>query len=57
MDAGWYVHDGAGWPKVGTWEVDKKRFPGGLKAVTDHAHAKGAEVIVWFEVERVQQNF
>ncbi len=53
MDAGWYQHDGAGWPKVGTWEVDKKRFPGGLKAVTDHAHSRGVEVIVWFEVERV----
>ncbi len=53
MDAGWYQRDGAGWPKVGTWEVDAKRFPGGLKAVTDHAHAKGLEVIVWFEVERV----
>lgn len=52
MDAGWYQHDGAGWPKVGTWEVDRKRFPGGLKAVTDHCHAKGIEVIVWFEVER-----
>lgn len=53
MDAGWYVNDGAGWPKVGTWEVDKARFPGGLKAVTDHCHKKGTEVIVWFEVERV----
>ncbi len=53
MDAGWYKHEGAGWPKVGTWEVDDKRFPGGLKAVTDHAHARGVEVIVWFEVERV----
>ena len=28
MDAGWYKHGGAGWPKVGTWEVDDQRFPG-----------------------------
>jgi len=55
IDAGWYVNDGGdwGWPKVGTWEVDRKRFPGGLKAVSDHAHAKGIELLVWFEVERV----
>jgi len=53
MDAGWYENDGAGWGKVGTWEADKKRFPGGLKAVTDHCHANGIEVIVWVEVERV----
>ena len=53
MDAGWYPCDGAGWPKVGTWEVDKKRYPGGLRAVTDHAHARGIEAIVWFEPERV----
>ncbi len=53
MDAGWYPCDGVGWPKVGTWEVDRKRYPGGLKAVTDHAHSKGVQGIVWFEPERV----
>ncbi|MHB9006191.1 MAG: alpha-galactosidase [Limisphaerales bacterium] len=53
MDAGWYVHDGKGWPNTGTWEVDRKRFPNGLRAITDHAHAKGLKSIVWFEPERV----
>jgi alpha-galactosidase len=53
MDAGWYKHGGAGWPKVGTWEVDDQRFPGGIKAVADHCHPRGIQVIVWFEVERV----
>jgi len=53
MDAGWYVNDNAGWPKVGTWEVDKARFPDGIRAISDHCHAQGTEVIVWFEVERV----
>ena len=52
MDAGWYVNR-TGWPDVGTWEVDTKRFPGGLKAITDHAHQKGVKSIVWFEPERV----
>jgi len=51
MDAGWYP--GNGWPNTGTWEVDKKRFPRGLRAITDHAHERGVKSIVWFEPERV----
>ncbi|MBI2927600.1 MAG: alpha-galactosidase [Verrucomicrobia bacterium] len=52
MDAGWYPC-GDGWPNVGTWAPDAARFPRGLKPVSDHAHAKGAGLIVWFEPERV----
>ncbi|NLC56542.1 MAG: hypothetical protein GX774_06880 [Armatimonadetes bacterium] len=52
MDAGWYVNE-TGWPNVGTWEVDRKRFPRGLRAVSDYAHAKGLKTVVWFEPERV----
>jgi alpha-galactosidase len=52
MDAGWYVNDGA-WTTTGTWDVDKKRFPNGLRAVTDHGRSKGVKSIVWFEPERV----
>ncbi|OQB85339.1 MAG: Alpha-galactosidase [Planctomycetes bacterium ADurb.Bin126] len=52
MDAGWYVQQ-RGWPQVGTWEVDTKRFPRGLKPISDHAHRRGVKIIVWFEPERV----
>lgn len=52
MDAGWYVNK-TGWPNTGTWEVDTKRFPRGLRAVSDYAHSKGIKIIVWFEPERV----
>ena len=52
MDAGWYVQKN-GWPQVGTWEVDKSRFPKGLKPISDHAHANGVKILVWFEPERV----
>jgi len=52
MDAGWYVQE-KGWPQVGTWEVDPKRFPRGFKPISDHAHAKGIKILVWFEPERV----
>jgi alpha-galactosidase len=52
MDAGWYPCRGE-WPVTGTWEVDKTRFPNGLRAVSDHARKKGIKTIVWFEPERV----
>jgi alpha-galactosidase len=52
IDAGWYPNNGK-WTNTGTWEVDTKRFPNGLKAVSDYAHARGAKLIVWFEPERV----
>ena len=52
MDAGWYVNK-TGWPNTGTWEVDTNRFPHGLRAISDHAHAKGIKTILWFEPERV----
>ncbi len=53
MDAGWYPCDPVGWPKTGTWEVDTKRFPNGLRAISDYAHKQGVKTIVWFEPERV----
>jgi alpha-galactosidase len=55
MDAGWYVQQ-HGWPQVGTWEVDTKRFPHGFKAISDHAHARGVKILVWFEPERVAED-
>jgi alpha-galactosidase len=55
MDAGWYPNTGNWWT-VGTWEVDKKRFPGGIRAISDLCHARGLECLVWFEPERVMAN-
>ncbi len=52
MDAGWYVHK-TGWPNVGIWQVDPKRFPNGFKPISAHAHKHGIKILVWFEPERV----
>ncbi len=52
MDAGWYITSNC-WPGTGTWEVDTSRFPNGLRAISDHAHANGMDIILWFEPERV----
>lgn len=53
MDAGWYVNNGH-WDDTGTWEVDRKRFPNGLREISDHAASKGVKTLVWFEPERVR---
>lgn len=52
MDAGWYPCPN--WPEIGTWEVDRDRFPRGLRAISDRAHAHDIGLILWFEPERVR---
>ena len=54
-DAGWYPCRG-NWHNTGTWEVDKTRFPNGLKAISDAAHRNGMKTLLWFEPERVRPN-
>jgi alpha-galactosidase len=57
IDAGWYpCKDEKGdrrWWRTGTWEPDPERFPRGFKPVSDHAAKAGADLLVWFEPERV----
>jgi alpha-galactosidase len=53
IDAGWYQDGGDNWQIVGNWNADKKRFPDGLKPVSDAIHAIGSKFLLWFEPERV----
>ena len=59
MDAGWHTGasdyaDGKSWANTtGNWSVDEKRFPDGMKAVSQAAHDSGAKFLLWFEPERV----
>lgn len=47
----WYP---GGFPEgTGNWEVDRVKYPLGLKAVGDAAHAAGLDYLLWFEPERV----
>jgi len=58
VDAGWWYGIDPGnaanfvsnW---GSWQVDPERFPSGLGALSDHAHALGMRFGVWVEPERV----
>jgi alpha-galactosidase len=58
LDAGWY--EGAGERDafdfssgLGTWRVDAKKFPNGLRRLSDRARALGMKFGLWVEPERV----
>jgi len=58
IDAGWYPcynteHERRWW-RTGTWVPDPERFPRGLKPVSDHVASHCADLLLWFEPERVQ---
>ncbi len=58
VDAGWYLGSARQDPAdfssgLGTWQVDAGRFPDGLRALTEYAHARGLKFGIWIEPERV----
>ena len=55
IDAGWYEFRKSIWDGLGNWFVDRKRFPNGLKPVSDALKKMGMGLILWFEPERVYQ--
>ena len=55
IDACWYGGQGEWWQEVGTWTVNPKKFPRGLRPISDAAHAAGLKFVLWFEPERVRK--
>lgn len=55
IDACWYGGQGEWWQEVGSWEVNRKRFPDGLQPVSRAVHEKGMKFLVWFEPERCRR--
>jgi alpha-galactosidase len=58
LDAGWYRRTQPQHPfdfteGLGSWEVDRTRFPSGLPALAAHAHAHDMQFGIWVEPERV----
>ena len=51
IDCGWYDETGNWWPTVGEWLPSKKRFPNGLKEVTDAIRNAGMVPGLWLEPE------
>ena len=55
MDSGWYSDCGDWWDYRGDWRINKKRFPGGLKELTDYVREKGMIPGIWYEFENTSQ--
>ncbi len=55
VDACWFGNDRIWCYESGNWYVNRGRFPHGLKAVSDSAHAHGMKFILWFEPCRVYE--
>lgn len=56
IDACWYGELGQWWEEVGSWVVNRDKFPNGLKPISDAAHKAGMKFVLWFEPERVRSN-
>lgn len=52
IDAGWYGLD-SWWDSLGDWDVNKQKFPEGLKPVADYIRSQGMIPGIWFEIEAV----
>ena len=58
LDAGWYENAGMDHQfdftsGLGSWKVDRTRFPNGLTVLADLAHSLGLKFGIWVEPERV----
>lgn len=52
IDAGWF--EGGFSQGVGTWTIDKEKFPNGLEPIGKYVAGKGMKVGLWFEPERAR---
>ncbi len=54
IDASWYTPPlGKWWTTTGDWNVDRKRFPQGLKPFRDRVHKHGMLWGLWMDAERI----
>jgi len=53
IDDGWMENRDDQYAGLGDWYTDKKKFPGGIKEISDAAHEKGLKFGLWFEPEMV----
>lgn len=56
IDACWFGGTGQWWQEVGSWSVNREKFPNGLRPISDAARARGLKFVLWYEPERVQVN-
>lgn len=51
IDSGWYGQSDCWWMSIGDWDVNEKKFPGGMKPVADYIRSCGMIPGLWFEYE------
>ena len=53
IDSGWYGQDGEWWNTIGDWDVNEKKFPGGLEKAAEYITESGMIPGLWYEFEAV----
>jgi alpha-galactosidase len=56
IDACWFGDRQEWWANVGSWEVNRERFPSGIRPISDAAHERGMRFVLWLEPERVRRD-
>jgi hypothetical protein len=51
LDAGWFIAEGR--PNAELSRVDEEKFPSGIRALVDYAHARGSRVILYYSAPYV----
>ncbi|HVU32597.1 MAG TPA: glycoside hydrolase family 36 protein [Opitutaceae bacterium] len=53
IDDGWAERSGSDFQQNGDWRVNRRAFPGGLRATADAVRARGLVPGLWFEFEAI----
>ncbi|SFR00975.1 alpha-galactosidase [Poseidonocella sedimentorum] len=53
LDDGWFGARDDDTTSLGDWQIDARKYPGGLGPLIDHVHARGMSFGIWFEPEMV----
>ncbi|CZF80535.1 Alpha-galactosidase [Grimontia marina] len=56
LDDGWFTNRDDDTRALGDWQVDKRKYPEGLKPVIEHINQLGMEFGLWVEPEMVSKN-
>ena len=56
LDDGWFARRDDDTTSLGDWQIDPRKYPGGLTPLIDHVRAAGMTFGLWFEPEMVNTN-
>lgn len=56
IDDGWFGHRKDDTSSLGDWTVNPKKFPGGLRPLSEKLHRMGLETGIWVEPEMISRN-